>query len=85
MTTISLQDEIYATLTQRGIEVAKIKTQGIKSISELLMKLRALASNCVGMVTLKVRNYSQGWSQCRNVKLMPLNKINSEAVQLSLF
>lgn len=85
MATINLHDEIYATLTQRGIIVAKVKMQGIKSLSDVLMHLRSLASNCVGLVTLKVRNYTQGWSQSRSIKLTLQMPMQCDVIQLSLF
>lgn len=85
MATINLHDEIYATLTQRGIVVAKVKLQGIKSLTDVLLTLRSLATNCVGLVTLKVRNYTQGWSQCKNIKLTSQMPMQCDAIQLSLF
>lgn len=85
MATINLHDEIYATLTQRGIVVAKIKLQGIRSLSDVLLKLRSHASNCMGLVTLKVRNYTQGWSQSKNIKLTSQIPVKCDAIQLLLF
>lgn len=85
MATIDLCDEVYATLTQRGNVIATAKLQGIKSLSEVLLKLQSIASDCVGLVTLKVRNYTQGWSQCKSIKLTPQCTMKCDAVQLSLF
>ena len=85
MATINFQDEIYATLTQRGNVIATIKMSGINSVSAVLSKLRSLASGCVGMVTFKLRNCSQGWAQCRNIMLSSQTIFGREAVQLTLF
>lgn len=85
MAEINAQDEIYATLTQRGNVVATINMSGLNSISAILSKLRAIASGCVGMVTFKMRNCSQGWSQCRQIMLTSQSKFRCDAVQLSLF
>ena len=85
MVTINLQDEIYATLTQRGNVIATIKMTGINSVSAVLSKLRIIAEGCVGMVTFKMRNCSQGWVQCRNIMLSSQTIFGREAVQLSLF
>jgi hypothetical protein len=85
MAEINAQDEIYATLTQRGNVVATINMSGLNSIAAILCKLRAIASGCVGLVTFKMRNCSQGWSQSRQIMLTSQPKFRSDAVQLSLF
>lgn len=85
MATINLQDEVYATLSQRGIVVAKVKMQGIKSLSDVLLQLRSLASNCVGLATLKIRNYTQGWSQRKSIMLTSQKPMECDAIQLLLF
>ncbi len=85
MATIDLHDEVFATLTQRGKVVATMKLSGVTSIAMILQHLRQLASKCVGLVTLNVRNSSQGWLHSRSIMLAPQQSHNHEAVQLSLF
>ncbi len=85
MATIDLHDEIFATLTQRGKVIATLKLSGVTSIAMILQRLRQLASKCVGLVTLNVRNSSQGWLHSRSIMLSPQKSHCHEAVQLSLF
>ena len=85
MAVINYNDVIYATLTQRGNVIASVKMCGVTSFEFLLRQLRNIVSGCVGMVTLQIRNYSQGWSQ--NKKLVIGAKVSQDftPVQLSLF
>ena len=85
MATIDLHDEVFATLTQRGKVVATMKLSGVTSIAMILQRMQQLASKCVGLVTLKVRNSSQGWLHSCSIMLAPRQSHNHEAVQLSLF
>lgn len=85
MATIDLQDEVFATLIQRGAIIASIRLIGVNSMSTILQQLRQLASKCAGLVTLKVRNRTQGWLQCRQIMLTPPQVENSGITQLTLF
>lgn len=85
MATIDLQDEVFATLTQRGNIIASVRLIGVNSISNILQQLRLLASKCVGLVTLKIRNRTQGWLQCRQIMLTLPREVNSTTTQLTLF
>lgn len=85
MATIDLHDEVFATLTQRGKVIATMKLSGVTSIAMILHRLRQLASKCVGLVTLNVRNSSQGWLHSCPIMLSPRQPQGQEAVQLSLF
>ena len=85
MATIDLQDEVFATLTQRGNIIASVRLIGVNSISNILQQLRLLVSKCVGLVTLKIRNRTQGWLQCRQIMLSLPREENSATTQLTLF
>lgn len=83
MATIDSQDVLYATLTQRGSEVATFKISGMYSMNDALRHIRSKFSKCKGLVTLKLRNYTKGWVQIR--QLMILKSFTADAIQLTLF
>ncbi len=67
MKTISCTDVIYATVVKRGTMIASLCLSGIDSLKELLSRIRrALGSDC-GLVTLTLRNGSQGWTDRRSL------------------
>ncbi len=61
---ISSTDTIFATVCQRGRQVYSTVGTGFTSMSDVVGRLRGAAS---GMVTLTVRNSSQGWSRTANL------------------
>lgn len=66
MATINPTDVIFATLTQRGSEIANVKLSGITSVTAILkLLLPTVVKGCVGVVTFTLRNSTQGWSQRR--------------------
>lgn len=85
MATIDLQDEVFATLIQRGTIIASTRLIGVNSMTTILQQLMQLASKCVGLVTLKVRNRTQGWLQSRQIMLTSPRVENSGITQLTLF
>ncbi|MBQ9077867.1 MAG: hypothetical protein IJY31_08535 [Muribaculaceae bacterium] len=84
--TISHDDILFATVSQHGNTILTLKLSGLTSIKDLLRRLHSTISGCIGLVTLIIRNGSQGW-----VMQQPLflgNKTQQEAsspVQLTLF
>lgn len=84
MASISLHDEIFATFTQRGMVVASVKVSGVTSMGDVLRYLRMAEVRCKGLVTLKLRNLTKGWTQIRRLVIEPLAR-PAEAVQLTLF
>ncbi len=69
MALISSTDNVFATAYSRGIEFCRISGTGFSGISDLISKIRNHPSAMPGMVTLIIRNSSQGWSQSRAVYL----------------
>ena len=69
MGTINSSDIIFATLTQRGNQVATFRFSGLTSIADIIKQIRTNVRNCIGMVTLQLRNGTQGWSQSRSLLL----------------
>lgn len=64
MATISSSDNLFASASIMGEQIFNFCGNGIMSISDLINRVRATSSRR-GMVTLTVRNTSQGWSQSR--------------------
>lgn len=63
MKTINLSDTLFVTLTQFGSVVINFSICGITSMAELLMAVRKKMSGRAGIVTMNLRNRTQGWSR----------------------
>lgn len=81
MTTITINDTVFATATFEGRTVAAFSASGFSSISDVLKAVRKALGGVVGMVRLSVRNASRGWRQERSMYIAPLRP----GVQLTLF
>lgn len=82
MGTINSSDIIYATLSQHGRQFATFRFSGLTSFAEIVRSVRRAVTSRRGMVTLNLRNSSQGWSHNRALILSPAPQT---PVQLSLF
>ena len=69
MTQILSSDNLFATAYYCGNEVFRFAGSGITSLSDLISIMRDHAPLSAGMVTLNIRNSSQGWSHSRSVYL----------------
>lgn len=67
MKTISCTDIIYATVRRRGMTVASLCLSGIHSLKELICRVREALGGAGGLVTLLLRNGSQGWTDRRSL------------------
>ncbi len=83
MATINSSDIIFATVIQRGRTIASVRLSGMRTVNDIIRYLSGVVKNTVGMITLSLRNGTQGWQQERNVMFGSLRR--AEAVQLSLF
>lgn len=81
MTTISINDTVWATVTYEGRTVVSFSSSGFSSISDVLKAVRKAVGNLVGTVRLSVRNASRGWRQERSMFIAPMRP----GVQLTLF
>ncbi len=82
MGTINSSDIIYATLSQHGRQLASFRFSGLTSFADIVRQLRRTMSGSLGLVNLRLRNSSQGWSHDRPLIIAPSP---AEPVQLSLF
>lgn len=69
MATIHASDTLFASATIMGRQVFNFAGSGIESLSDLINKVRSAPGMITGLVTLIVRNSSQGWSQSRDFYL----------------
>lgn len=65
MATISSSDNLFASASIMGEQIFNFVGSGISSLGELISQVRRSPQAKTGMVTLTVRNSSQGWSQSR--------------------
>lgn len=69
MKTILTSDTIIATL-QRGAQIiARLNMCGLASMAEVIRILRASCDGAPGLVTLSLRNASQGWASRQRLML----------------
>ncbi len=63
MKKIELNDVIFARATMMGREIINMRICGVMSMSELLRRVRQEIGSCFGLITINLRNMSQGWTQ----------------------
>lgn len=61
MSKVTINDTLFLTLMQRGTMVFNRRVDGIRSRTDLLNFVRDLMKGCQGMVTMTLRNRTQGW------------------------
>ena len=83
MATISSNDILFASATQGGRHLADIRMSGISSTSNILSELRRVMHGVLGLVQVKLRNATQGWS--RSMSLYIGAGTRPGGVQLTLF
>ncbi len=84
MKTISISDKIFATVNLYGRTILNIAIDGMSSMEDVVRYVsRSVRGMASGMVTLVVRNGSQGWSERRSLRLSSASLL-PEGTQLSL-
>lgn len=58
MATFKSSDRIFATIVQRGRVILNLNISGITSITDIIT---TLSGQLKGLVTINLRNYTQGW------------------------
>lgn len=72
MATITFSDHVQASATLRGRTIASISATGFNSINDVILAVRHAAAGISGLVSLSVRNATQGWRQERSLLILPL-------------
>ena len=62
MKTISSKDLLFATVSVAGKVIANLRVSGIDSVKQLLGYVRETVGRVRGVVTLRLRNATMGWS-----------------------
>lgn len=82
MATINSSDILFATLIQRGKTVTSVRLSGMTTFNDIIKYLSRMLNGTFGMMTVILRNGTQGWHQQRNIMFRRPEPV---AVQLSLF
>lgn len=84
MGTINTGDTIYATAIIKGRTSANLRLCGLHSMSEVINAIKSEVGSAAGLVTITLRNMTQGWHSSKALYLTPACK-TSAGIQLSLF
>ena len=71
MNRITATDTIFATVVRRGTTCISTRLTGMKSIGEVMEYLRSRMSDLAGLITIRLRNATEGWTTSHNVMLRP--------------
>ncbi|MDE6581343.1 MAG: hypothetical protein K2K47_02285 [Duncaniella sp.] len=71
MNKITSTDTIFATVIRRGTTCISTRLTGMKSISEVMDYLRKCMSDLAGLITIRLRNASEGWTMSHHIMLRP--------------
>lgn len=85
MKKISIHDVIFATATIRGNIAVNIRLCGISSIADIIKVIKQEIGHVGGLLTISLRNMTQGWTQSRSVYLAPVHSTTMPGTQLTLF
>ena len=69
MTTIHATDTIFATAVSGNATVATVHSTGFTSMADIITYIRLQKATLAGLVTIHLRNASQGWHQTSAVYL----------------
>lgn len=67
MATIHFNDHLFVTALQGGTTLASLSSTGFTSFADVLSALRNKIATVAGMVTIRLRNTSQGWNRTQAV------------------
>ncbi len=85
MGTINSSDVIFATVMQQGQTIMSMQMSGMSSFSDVMKKIRNTLAKPIGLVTLILRNSSQGWARQSALMLNTRKCAAAPTVQLTLF
>ncbi len=79
MATINRTDRLYVTIHHGGSKPYTIEMSGLTSLGEVYRQVKGFSNVAAGVVTLHLRNSTQGWTQQHNIVLKS-KAINNAAV-----
>lgn len=71
ITAINHTDLLYVTALSGGVALLSTSISGVSSIGDVFRQIRRMASAFKGVVTLKIRNSTQGWAQQHTIVMKP--------------
>lgn len=77
MTAINRNDILYVTAHSGGVTLLSTSMRGAASMGDVLRHVKNQAEDAKGVVTLRVRNSTQGWVQQHNIILNTQSKVQS--------
>lgn len=69
MERINQTDHLFVTVSHGGTNIFSLETSGISSLGEVYKRVKNHANFDAGVVTLRLRNSTQGWIQQHNIVL----------------
>lgn len=69
MTAINRTDVLYVTALSSGVTLLSTSLRGAASIGDVFRHVKTQADSAKGVVTLRIRNSTQGWVQHHNIVL----------------
>ena len=67
--TINSNDRVFATLSQFGSIIYNVELSGVTSMSDVVRRIRGEVKSVSGLLSLTLRNSSQGWSRSASIML----------------
>lgn len=71
MGTINRTDKLYVSILCGGSNLYSTEICGLSSIGEIFQRVMKISNIDSGVITIKLRNGTQGWTQQHNVVLKP--------------
>lgn len=71
ITAINHTDLLYITALSGGVTLLSTSLSGASSIGDVFRHIRGMAAAVKGVITLKIRNSTQGWAQQHTLVMKP--------------
>ncbi len=69
MAQISSSDIICATVSSAGRQLLSIRISGMTSMKAVIEHIMTTLDNCLGLVTLHIRNLTEGWTTRHSIRI----------------
>lgn len=79
MATINRTDRLYVTVLHGGTNAYTAEMSGLASLGEVYRQIKNISNIETGIITLRLRNSTQGWTQQHNI-ILKSKSINKPAL-----
>lgn len=76
---VGVSDQIFVNAVQYGRVVLECSLTGCESVEQVLCRVRDMLENAHGLVTVNLRNRSQGWTLRRALRFKPVASLLATA------